>query len=412
VGGIFISYRQSDAKGFAGALMRELKGRFGAVPVFMDVEGIEGGIDFPAARAAAVDTCAVLLVLIDRGWLEARDDAGSRCLADPGDFVRQEIRRALGRGARVIPVLLEGAPPPWSDALPDDLAPLEACNVLHLTNAHWEYQVDHLIDHIRSGLFEHAGAEAPADLAPLPPKRRGLRRFLMVGYAVASLIAAAGEAYREDRRIASAGHAWGTVVEVRSGTRKSPDGTESSGFYPVVEFRTESDGIVRIASQLVTTPPTYAVGDKVPVMYERTAPQSGHIDGFGDRWRKTLVYALLGVVLLIVGPLWRLGVGWNRRRRFKALLRDGHPVITEIHSVESKQVANWSSSYTYRIVTEWRDPSSKKLVRFRSEALWEDPTSRARGRVITVLVDRNDVKRYAMDLSFLREKSRTPAQEL
>jgi hypothetical protein len=62
--GIFISYRRQDAAGYAGRLYDRLASHFGAERVFMDVEGIEPGLDFVEALERAVASCEVLIVII------------------------------------------------------------------------------------------------------------------------------------------------------------------------------------------------------------------------------------------------------------------------------------------------------------------------------------------------------------
>ncbi|HEV2239196.1 MAG TPA: hypothetical protein VGR57_21250, partial [Ktedonobacterales bacterium] len=68
--------------------------------------------------------CDVILVLIGRGWLDARDEQGNRRLDQPNDPVREEVALALSSDALVIPVLLDDMPMPVATALPADLAPL------------------------------------------------------------------------------------------------------------------------------------------------------------------------------------------------------------------------------------------------------------------------------------------------
>ena len=111
--GIFISYRRQDAAGNAGRLYDRLARHFGAERVFMDVEGIEPGLDFVEALEGAVASCEVLIVVIGAGWL-ATDNAGKRRLDDPKDFVRIETAAALARHIRVVPVLVDGAVMPGS----------------------------------------------------------------------------------------------------------------------------------------------------------------------------------------------------------------------------------------------------------------------------------------------------------
>src|SRR5688572_19627389 len=119
--GIFISYRRDDSAGYAGRLYDRLVTHFGAERVFMDVEGIEPGVDFVNAIEEAVGSCRVLIVIIGDEWISTTDIAGRRRLDDPNDFVRLETSAALKRGIRVVPVLVDGSAMPRVDQLPEEL---------------------------------------------------------------------------------------------------------------------------------------------------------------------------------------------------------------------------------------------------------------------------------------------------
>jgi hypothetical protein len=62
--GIFISYRRQGRCRLCRPLYDRLAGHFGAERVFMDVEGIEPGVDFVEAIDRAVAFCEVLIVII------------------------------------------------------------------------------------------------------------------------------------------------------------------------------------------------------------------------------------------------------------------------------------------------------------------------------------------------------------
>jgi hypothetical protein len=63
---IFISYRRKESAGHANFLHFLLVERFGREQIFMDVDSIEPGSDFPEVIEAAVAKCDILLVLPDR----------------------------------------------------------------------------------------------------------------------------------------------------------------------------------------------------------------------------------------------------------------------------------------------------------------------------------------------------------
>jgi hypothetical protein len=142
---IFISYRREDAEGQAGRLFDDLIGHFGEDTVFMDVAGIEPGRDFRRVIDEHVASCGVLLAIIGKSWIDAKDEAGQRRLDDPMDFVRLETASALKRDIPVVPVLVHGARMPRADQLPTDLAELAFRNGVELTHARWDSDVQVLI---------------------------------------------------------------------------------------------------------------------------------------------------------------------------------------------------------------------------------------------------------------------------
>ena len=103
--GIFLSYRRDDAFA-ANWLAKRLIKSFGRDQVFVDVESIPAGENFPKAIRSAVQSCDVLLAVIGPQWVDATNEKGIRRLDDPADFVRLEIEAALNRRIRVIPVLI------------------------------------------------------------------------------------------------------------------------------------------------------------------------------------------------------------------------------------------------------------------------------------------------------------------
>jgi hypothetical protein len=159
--GIFINYRREDSGPYARLLKTDLTAHFPEAPVFMDLDSIEAGLDFADAIESAVRSCAVLVALIGRSWLTITDEDGNRRLDDPDDFVRFEIRTALKRCVRVIPVLLDGAKALRQPQLPADLRRLARLNPLEMSYGRYEYDETRLMTVIQKVLA--AGNEALAE---------------------------------------------------------------------------------------------------------------------------------------------------------------------------------------------------------------------------------------------------------
>jgi TIR domain len=163
---IFISYRHADSAAYAGRMYDRLKDRYGDEQVFRDLE-MDLGIDFVERIDDTVGSCAVMVVVIGPGWLNARDDAGERRLDDPDDYVRVEISSALRRSIRVIPVLVGEARMPGKNDLPDDVRALARRNALQISDSRWDYDIGRLIQAVNTVLQDRqapvAARRAPTD---------------------------------------------------------------------------------------------------------------------------------------------------------------------------------------------------------------------------------------------------------
>jgi len=146
---IFVSYRRDDAEGEAGRLFDDLVAVFGENSVFMDVAAIEVGRDFRKVIDQSVASCGVLLAIMGKDWVDAKDETGRRRLDNPLDFVRLETASALKRDIPVIPVLVQGAKMPRAEQLPEDLKELVFRNGVELTGPRWRSDVQLLINALR-----------------------------------------------------------------------------------------------------------------------------------------------------------------------------------------------------------------------------------------------------------------------
>lgn len=112
--------------------------------VFMDVVGIEPGVNFKAHIEEAIGACAVVIALIGADWLTITDSRGEPRLSNPRDFLRLELATALRTNKRVIPALVRGARMPNEDDLPEGIRALAELSAIELSDTRWEYDVSRL----------------------------------------------------------------------------------------------------------------------------------------------------------------------------------------------------------------------------------------------------------------------------
>jgi hypothetical protein len=148
---IFVNYRRADSEMPAGRLADHLKARFGGNNVFMDVDGIEPGVDFVEVIAERLSGCQVLIAVIGRQWLSLRQGLLRRIFR-PGDYARLELVAGLSRDILVVPALVEGATMPSAGSLPKSIADLTDRNAISLSTSQFARDADVLCDIIKRRL--------------------------------------------------------------------------------------------------------------------------------------------------------------------------------------------------------------------------------------------------------------------
>lgn len=193
--GIFICYRQDDAKPWALLLRDELADAFGEENVFLDKDTLHAG-SWREQIQQALGHCKVVVVVIGRRWLTITDPQGQRRLDNPSDVHRQEVAMALSRkDVTVIPVRVDGAPMPGSEDLPDDIRSLTDQQSRELSDrgAHRELDVKALVTDIERATGQIAKQHAPSSsISSQGPQRQSARSLFSIWtvlvVAVASVV--------------------------------------------------------------------------------------------------------------------------------------------------------------------------------------------------------------------------------
>lgn len=184
---IFISYRQDDSSGYVNHLQETLVNRYGKDQVFRDIRSLKAGDDFVEVINKEVTSSNVVLVVIARSWLSSIKQKQAEGKVD---HVRMEVAAALkARGSvLVVPVLVQGAPFPAKDDLPDDLQDLGKPHASILSDRWWQQDVERLIAELNSELGI-VGVGEGGEVEPRPRKRRRSNsENSILGGALAGLI--------------------------------------------------------------------------------------------------------------------------------------------------------------------------------------------------------------------------------
>lgn len=178
---VFISYRRSDSKDIAARIADNLALDPDIDHVFLDVDSIAHGEDFPERLDAEIAAADVVLAVIGPGWQGADSGQGMARLHSAEDFVRREIEAALGGGKRLIPCLVDGAAMPGASDLPASLNGLTAKNAIEVRHTSFRVDLDYLADSIMQR--ERLRRQSPARIAI------GAGWRFVGGFVLAALIA-------------------------------------------------------------------------------------------------------------------------------------------------------------------------------------------------------------------------------
>lgn len=132
---VFVSYRRDDSGYWADLLARALMRQLESAQIWFDRGSERAGADYRAQLDWALSVCRRFVVVVGPAFLE-RNGAGHRRIDDPDDWVRAEIRAALGAGKPIHVVLTGNAEMPGVDNLPDELEGLGAVRSVSSLNSH------------------------------------------------------------------------------------------------------------------------------------------------------------------------------------------------------------------------------------------------------------------------------------
>ncbi|MFD2230056.1 DUF3592 domain-containing protein [Alkalimarinus sediminis] len=197
--------------------------------------------------------------------------------------------------------------------------------------------------------------------------------------------------------LATAHTAEGTIIDfVRSRSENS------TTYAPVIAFYAQDGEETIFTSSSFSSPGKYSINEKVELLYQPANPIDAKINSFFSLWGGCMIVGILGSSFFSVGLIITL-VGRSKKKRINDLKNNGTPIETTFQSVEINGSLVVNGSSPYQIHTQWTNPENAKLHIFKSENIWFDPSNHIKNDKITVLIDRNNPKKYYVDTSFLPE---------
>ena len=153
-------------------------------------------------------------------------------------------------------------------------------------------------------------------------------------------------------------------------------------------------------SSTATNPPGYAKGEKIEVLYFPAKPQEARINSFFSLWGGSVILGVMGAIFFLIGAGVTL-VPMLKKRQGEYLKEQGRAIETDFQGVKVNGAVVVNGRNPFRVLTQWKDPSSSKVRVFESNNIWYDPTSHIKSQRIRVFLDKKNSKKYYVDLSFL-----------
>jgi hypothetical protein len=193
--------------------------------------------------------------------------------------------------------------------------------------------------------------------------------------------------------LASAGRVDGTVVALTEGTSSD----SSASWYPTVEFTVDGKRYL-FQSSTGSNPPSYKIGDGVPVAYDADDPSNARIASFWSAFLAPMIVGGLGLVFTPIGVV--LFVKGRRITRLRAWLREnGQQVWAEIERVGRDFTIEINNRHPYVVHATWRDERTARTYTATSDYLRDDPGPRLHGQThVRVLFDPANPERNLVDL--------------
>ncbi|MBI3186628.1 MAG: DUF3592 domain-containing protein [Gammaproteobacteria bacterium] len=186
----------------------------------------------------------------------------------------------------------------------------------------------------------------------------------------------------------------GTVIELIPS-----HSSDSTTYKPVVAFTTLEGQKLEVTSSVSTNPPAYSKGESVDIFYLPAEPHNAKISGYFSFWGVATILAGMGLVFFMIGAGIMLSAVLKTRKE-EYLKAEGVRITTEFQSVDLNKSITVNGRHPFRVLCQWQHPVTSEIHIFKSNNIWYDPSSYMT-KHITVFIEKNNPKKYYVDLSFL-----------
>ncbi|WKB82449.1 DUF3592 domain-containing protein [Cellulophaga lytica] len=191
----------------------------------------------------------------------------------------------------------------------------------------------------------------------------------------------------------------GIVIQMlESSSSSSSD--NSITYKPLVEFTDKNGDQFQFTSTISSNPPSYSINEKVDVLYNADTPNKAKIKGFFSLWGLSTILGGIGLIFTLIG-VGIIASGLKKKKLHNYLKQHGTKIESDFQNVTLNTSLAVNGRNPFVVVSQWLNPKTSELHIFTSDNIWFDPTDFIKTEKINVLIDRDNPKKYVVDLSFL-----------
>lgn len=187
----------------------------------------------------------------------------------------------------------------------------------------------------------------------------------------------------------------GEVIDLRTRGYRPMSGRRPAR--PIVSF-TAQDGKTYVTYGLVLTyPPAYTLGEKIPVCYDPRSPENAKIQSFTELWLLPLIFGLLGGVFFMLVFIFYLQSIF-RRKKINALKQKGRKIEADVISIEQKKSIRIKGERPYVVTCSWKEGSFGKVFTYKSPFLWlHEVKFFTIGEKAVLFIDKENPKKFCFE---------------
>lgn len=208
----------------------------------------------------------------------------------------------------------------------------------------------------------------------------------------------------------------GTALTLYSGMDMAKKGVETTGvitdldvsisddksksYFPIIEFTTQDNQKIEFRSSMGSSSYRGSIGQSIDVLYDPADPHDAVINSLFGVYGLSIIFGIFGGVFTLIGGI-PFAFGMVGKKKNTRLLREGTPIQVKISGVEENTMIQINKQSPYQIIADVHDKSSNTIKRYKSENIYFDPSPYIDRETVTIYLDKNNTKKYYMDVSFL-----------